>query len=75
MNCNTEIVRRIWQDNGCGEHIEVGQDGDLLGLIEIKQKEADGKISSRITVEVDAARHLAQSLYAFADELSEEDAK
>ena len=70
MKYQLETMREIWPDRGDGEYIEIGPDRDGTELVEIRQKEPDGKISARITVHPDAARLLAKALTACADELS-----
>ena len=65
-------MREIWPDNGDGEHIEIGPDRDGMQLVEIRQKEPDGKISARMTFDLDAARLVAQALSDYANELSQE---
>ena len=63
-------MREIWPDRGDGEYFETGPDRDWTELVEIRQKEPDGKISARITVHPDAARLLAIALNDCAEELS-----
>ena len=70
MKFELEIMREIWPDNGDGEHIEIGPDRDGMQLVEIRQKEPDGKISARITLEPDAAKLLSKALSDCANELS-----
>jgi len=43
-----EIVYQIWSDQD-GERIEVGPDGDSLGLTEIRHVGSDGKRTTTIT--------------------------
>ena len=70
MKHKLEIMREIWPDHGYGEYLEIGPDRDGTELVEIRQKEPDGKISARISVCPDAARLLANALTACAEELS-----
>jgi hypothetical protein len=70
MKYEMETMREIWPEKGDGEHIEVGPDRDGLQCVEIRQKEPDNKISSRITFSVEAARLVAHAMLKCADEIS-----
>jgi hypothetical protein len=70
MKYKMETMREIWPEEGDGEHIEVGPDTDGLQCVEIRQKEPDNKISSRITFSAEAARVVAHALLKCADEIS-----
>jgi hypothetical protein len=70
MKYELETMREIWPNHGGGEYIEVGPDRDGLKLVEIRQRERDGKISSRIAFDVEAARLVATAMLKCIDELS-----
>lgn len=52
---------RIWNDK-TGEHICVGEDGDSLGLVDVRMITEKGVINTRITMERDQAILLAACL-------------
>lgn len=54
MRYSLEMKMQIWDDNS-GEVIEIGEDADALGLLEIKQKDQNGKILARISMDESAA--------------------
>ena len=70
MQYEMETLREIWPTKGEGERIEIGPDRDGLKLVEIRQKEPNGTISGRITVEPEAAKLIAEALLLCAAELS-----
>jgi hypothetical protein len=72
MKYEMETMREIWPEKGDGERIKVGPDRDGLRCVEIRQLEADNKISSRITFSVEAARLVAHAMLKCADEISSE---
>lgn len=49
MTYSLEAVYEIWND-ATGSRIEIGHDRDGLGLIEIRQRDSDGKVTSSITM-------------------------
>ena len=66
-----EVMREIWPPHGDGEYLEIGPDRDGLELIEIRQKESNGKISARISLRIDEVKLVVQALEACAVELEE----
>lgn len=72
MKYEMETIREIWPDCGSGEYIEVGPDRDVLGLVEIRQKEPNGKISARISMTIEAATLVSKALSMCANELQQE---
>jgi len=70
MKYEMETMREIWPEKGDGERVEVGPDRDGLQCVEIRQKEPDDKISSRIAFSVEAARLVAHAMLKCADEIS-----
>ena len=50
-----EVVYQVW-NNRHGERIEVGLDGDGIGLIEIRYRDDTGKIRQSITMELECAK-------------------
>ena len=71
MKYEIETMREIWPDRGSGEYIEVGPDREGTGLVEIRQKQHDGKISDRITMFLDCAFLVAESINRCVKELQD----
>jgi hypothetical protein len=56
-----ERVIEVWNDDdGC--HWEIGNDGDVLGLVEIKEFDENNKIQGRLTFERECAVKIMQAL-------------
>lgn len=49
MKTSVVHVMQIWNDD-VGERIEVGEDGDGIGMVELRFVSDDGKIGARFTI-------------------------
>lgn len=47
-NYTVDHVIRVWDDDD-GSHIDVCEDGDALGIVEIRSVDSAGKIEARMT--------------------------
>ena len=56
-----ERAMKIYNDD-TGEHIEVTEDADGLGLLEIRIRDSDGVIGDRMTFEPDQIPFLIKAL-------------
>lgn len=61
MKFSLEMVYEIW-DDAHGERIEVGEDRDGIGITEIRSRQDDGVIISRITLHDEQIPLLIQAL-------------
>lgn len=67
MSNSVERVIKIWDDNsGC--HFYVGQDGDGLGLPEIRFVDSDGEICDRMTFSKEQAVLVAKAILELFEE-------
>lgn len=55
---------KIWDDKS-GEHIEITEDGDGLGLVEIRSIDPDGTISDIISMERKQAEQVLKALSVY----------
>ncbi len=62
-----ERLMEIWNDD-TGELIEVGQDRDSLGLVEIRQFDNNHKIENRMTVERGCAVKIAEAILEYCND-------
>jgi hypothetical protein len=56
-----ERMIEVWNDES-GDHWEIGNDRDSLGLVEIREFDRDDVIQGRITFEKDCAIKIIQAL-------------
>lgn len=61
MGYSKEIVIQIWDDDS-GSRVEVGEDPDGLGLVEIRAVEDDGKTWARISMPAEQAVEFHKAL-------------
>jgi hypothetical protein len=61
MAYSVEHVTEVWDDND-GSKIEIGPDRDGLDLVEIREKDSQGKIVNRLVLKQDQAKLVAQAL-------------
>lgn len=61
MKISTDEVYRIWNDD-TGERIEVGEDADALGLVEIRQVNSAGRVEARVTFPADYVAEIIRAL-------------
>lgn len=64
MKFTLETLKEIW-NNETGDRLEVGPDRDCLGLLEIRTRNTEGKITSRVSFSRDEATLLIQALKSF----------
>lgn len=64
-------LKRIY-DNQNGTYIEVSEDGDALGLVELKYVE-DGETRDRLAFTVESASLVAAAILEIAEDVSERD--
>lgn len=64
-----EHMFEVWNDDGSGARLEIGEDRDGLDLVEIRQKSGDNKIEARITMQPEEARLAAIALGQIAADL------
>jgi hypothetical protein len=69
MAYSAEVVHEVWDDKS-GEHWEVGQDRDSLGLVEIRYFNSTELVpSERIVFTAEAAAMIAQAMLLTAGEM------
>lgn len=56
-----ELVMKIYNDN-TGEAIEVGEDKDGLGMVEILYRDDKGKIGDRLSLEPEQIPYIIEAL-------------
>ncbi len=66
MNSQTTKVARIWNDT-TSEYIEVGEDHDALGLLELRSVCDDGKIGQSVNMSTEQGVCAAQALLALEE--------
>lgn len=59
-----EHVIRVWDDKD-GAHIDVCEDGDAFGLVEIRSIDTAGKIEARMTFERKQAELVAYAILEY----------
>jgi hypothetical protein len=64
MSYSVERLIELWNDED-GTKLEVGQDRDSLGLVEIREIGRDGKSVARITMERELAIKLLDALHEY----------
>jgi hypothetical protein len=69
-----EVVREIWNDS-TGERLDVRQDRDSLGLVELLRRGSDSKETQSLTMTTAEAKLLLQTLPALIEELEELEAE
>lgn len=75
MKYKTEIMREIWPESSIPTGwYEVGPDRDCLGLVEIREKDQDGKILFRMSFNPELARQIADAMESSAWEIENEKA-
>ena len=57
-------LMEIW-DNNTGDHWEVGQDRDALGLVEIREYDNENKVGSRLIFERASAILIAEAILEY----------
>jgi len=62
-NHSVVLVTQVWDDS-TGERYEIGEDGDGLGLCELRYVRDDGEIGARFTIADDALEMVANALVA-----------
>ena len=63
---SVDRVIRVWDDSS-GECLWVGEDGDALGLVEIRRVSPEGKILSRTVLPREHAFALAYALIEYCE--------
>jgi hypothetical protein len=66
-----EVVREIWNDS-TGERLDVRQDRDSLGLVELLRRGSDSKETQSLTMTTAEAKLLLRTLPALIAELEAE---
>ncbi len=61
MNGDFEMRFRLNHDS-CGDYVEVSEDADGLGLVEIRARDESDKIQARITLTDEQAKNLIEAL-------------
>lgn len=61
MSVDHEMRFRIYHPD-CGEYVEVAEDGDGLGLLELRARDENDKIMARITLTDEQVTALIRSL-------------
>jgi hypothetical protein len=61
MGFSTEVLFQIWDDEH-GERVEVGEDRDSLGLVEIRSYDSANKCDHRLTMRKEQAVLVAQAM-------------
>lgn len=57
---NMDCVVRVWDEHG--DRVDVCEDADALGLIEIRNVASDGKVSQRVSFPREAVPHVIKAL-------------
>lgn len=61
MKISTDTITRIWNDD-TGQRMEVGEDADGLGLVEIRSIDANGNVEARMTFPAGYVAELIRAL-------------
>lgn len=61
MRVSIEALYRVYNDDD-GTYVEVGEDGDGLGLVELRYCERSGKVTERFSVPVEMATLVASAI-------------
>lgn len=63
---SVNMVMQVWNDD-TGERIDVGEDRDGLGLLEIRYVDETGKVRADIRIEPQHAHKLIESIQVVAE--------
>ena len=61
MSLDFEMRFRL-NHEACGDYVEVSEDADGLGLVELRARGEDDKIQSRITLTEEQAKNLIEAV-------------
>lgn len=68
MKFSLETRREVWNDES-GDRIDVGEDRDGLGLVELRSIDKGGRIENSLAMPPDQARLVAEAILLACDEL------